>query len=191
MNYTDKEILVAIREGKDKEVVKSLYTNILPNIEHFICSNSGSKDEAFDVFQDAIMIFYKQVINGQFDESKYKVHGYVYTISKNLWINIAKKKGRARKWQSEQDTERMEDSFLDHVIDEERLKILDKLFNSLDDKCIKLLTLSIYHRLSMREIAEKLDIPNEATVKVQCHRCRKKLSDLVKANASLLDVLRN
>ncbi len=191
VNYTDNEILDAIRKGKDKEVVKSLYDNVLPNVERFVCSNSGTQDDAFDVFQDALLIFYKQVIANNYDHAKYKIAGFVYTISKNLWINNAKKQGRARKWEREQDRTLTEGSFLESVLNEEKKKVLENLFHSLDEKCVNLLTLSIYHKLSMREIAEKIGASSEDTVKVQCHRCRKKLSDLVKSNASLLNILKN
>src|SRR5438105_811215 len=119
VNYTDPEILEAIRKGKDKEVVKSLYDNVLPNVERFVCSNSGSQEDAFDVFQDALLIFYKQVIAGNYDHTKYKIAGFVYTISKNMWINHAKKQGRARKWEREQDRNQSEDSFLETVLDNE------------------------------------------------------------------------
>jgi RNA polymerase sigma factor (sigma-70 family) len=191
LNYTDSEILAAIRDGNDKNAIKSLYDSVLPNVEYFVCSNSGSHEDAFDVFQDALIVFYKQVASGNFDVAKYKIHGFVYTISKNLWINVAKKKGRAIKWEREQNKHEHESSFLEKVVDDERTMTLEKLFNSMDPKCVQLLTMSIYNKLSMREIAEKLGAVSEDTVKVQCHRCRKKLSELVKQNSSLLNILRN
>lgn len=190
MKPSDKEIILAVREGKDKEVIGSLYTEILPNVEHYVCTNNGSKSEAFDMFHDALLIFYKAVMEGTFDEVKYKVHGFIFTVSKNLWINQAKRKGVAKKWEERQDVYMNEGSFVDALIQEEKFSILNELFNLLDKNCIQLLTLSIYQKMSMKEIASKLGNINESSAKVQCYRCRKKLSDMVKANPSLVKLLK-
>lgn len=191
MKPSDKEIILAVREGKDKEVIGSLYTDVLPNVEHYVCNNNGSKSEAFDMFHDALLIFYKNVIEGSFDEKKYKVAGYIFTISKNLWINQAKRKGVVKKWEARQDLWQYEESFLDSMIREEKSSMLHQLFNSLDKNCIQLLTLSIYQKLSMKEIAEKMGNINESSAKVQCYRCRKKLSDMVKDRPALIQILKH
>ncbi|MBC7389081.1 MAG: sigma-70 family RNA polymerase sigma factor [Opitutaceae bacterium] len=191
VKYSDSEILEAVRKGNDKAAIKSLYDNVLPNIEYFVCGNSGTKDDAFDVFQDAFLIFYKQVVNGTFDAGKYNIHGFVYTISKNLWINISKKNIRSKKWEKDQDYYENDGSVLEKILSDERTNILEKLFQSLDKKCIEILTMSIYKKMSMKEIANVTGAPSEESVKVNCHRCRKKLSELVKSNAALLNVLQN
>lgn len=191
MKYSDSEILEAVRKGSDKAAIKSLYENVLPNVEYFVCGNSGTKDDAFDVFQDAFLIFYKKVVNGSFDAVKYNVHGFVFTISKNLWINISKKNVRSKKWEKEQDYYENDTTFLEKILSEERTNILERLFQSLDKKCIEILTMSIYKKMSMKEIAVLTGAASEESVKVSCHRCRKKLSELVKSNVAILNVLQN
>lgn len=190
-SYSDVLILSAIRNGKDREVLKYLYATILPVVEDYVRLNSGTPEEAFDVFQDAMVIFYKQVILGTFDDTKYKIAGYLYTISKNLWINVSKKKNRAILYENSQSSlVEMDSTLLDHIIDKEREETLTKLFKKLGQACIELLTLSIYQGLSMREIANKLG-STENSIKVQSHRCRKKLSDMVMKNSSLINILKN
>lgn len=190
-SYSDVLILSAIRNGEDREVLKYLYATILPVVEDYIRLNSGTSEEAFDVFQDAMVIFYKQVILGTFDDTKYKIAGYLYTISKNLWINVSKKKNRAIIYENSQSSLfEMDSTLLDLIIDKEREETLTKLFKKLGQACIELLTLSIYQGLTMREIAEKLG-STENSIKVQCHRCRKKLSDMVMKNSSLINILKN
>ena len=187
---TDKEIIFAIREGKDKEVIGSLYTEVLPNVEHYVCSNNGSKAEAFDMFHDALLIFYKSVIEGNFNDEKYKVYGFIFTISKNLWINQAKRKGVAKKWEDQQNFYVSENSAIENLIQVEEQKILEELFQRLDPNCKQLLNMSIYQKMSMKEIADKLGNINESRAKVQCYRCRKKLSEMVKNNPSLIKLLK-
>lgn len=191
VNYSDKQILEAIRSGDNRDVLKHLYISLLPNVERYICNNSGSKDEAFDVFQDAIMVFFKQIRSNTYDESKFKIAGYIYTICKNLWINLAKRKTLENNWGKQQvhNTD-IQESIEQNLITEERKTILDKLFNQMGEDCKKVLHYSIYLDLSAKEIADKLG-GNENSIRVQSFRCRKKLRDMVQANASLLNILGN
>jgi RNA polymerase sigma factor (sigma-70 family) len=190
-NYTDKQILEAIRNGDNRDILKYLYLHLLPNIERHICRNSGSKEEAFDVFQEAILLLYKQIRNNTFDENKYKITAYLYTICKNLWINWAKRKNLERKW-GEQQIQKVEfeTNIEQNLISEERKTILDKLFNQMGEECKKILRYSIYLDLSSKEIAVKLK-SNENSIRVQSYRCRKKLREMVQGNIFLTNVLGN
>ncbi|MBK9288982.1 MAG: hypothetical protein IPN38_15175 [Flavobacteriales bacterium] len=49
---SDPEILEAIRNGRDHAAFVALYTH-LPKVAHLVRQNSGSKDDAKDLFQDA------------------------------------------------------------------------------------------------------------------------------------------
>ncbi len=192
MSKTDKEIIRAIRDGKDDEVVGSLYRDVLPNIRKYIYSNNGTNDDAFDIFQDALIVFYKLVMSGQFNDEKYKIHGFIYTICKNLWINQTKKNVSEQKWQKfKLKDEAFEEPILNVIISDEKSKALQDLFQSLGDKCVEILNLSIYQKLSMRKIAAKLGLVSEDAVKVKSHRCRKMLSEKVKSNPELLELLKN
>lgn len=190
-NYSDKQILEAIRGEQNRDVLKSLYISVLPNVERYIGKNSGSKEEAFDMFQDAIMVFFKQVRSNKFDENKYKVTAYLHAICKNMWINKVKRKSLENNWVKQQANDKeVEISIEENMISDERKNILEKLFESMGEDCKKLLHYSIYQDLSAREIAEKMG-SNENSIRVQSFRCRKKLRDMVQANASLLNILGN
>ena len=89
MQIKDKSVIAAIKSGKDDKALKMLYNVLLPKIKAYIRSNNGSEDEAFDVFQDAVVIFFKQVVTGKFD-TKYSISAFVYSVSRNLWINRVK-----------------------------------------------------------------------------------------------------
>ena len=190
MIATDREIIKAIIDGKDGEVVGSLYESILPNVRKYVMSNNGSAEDAFDIFQDALIVFFKLVVSRKFDADKYKIHGFIYTVTKNLWINKTKKQARALRWEKTNVHETREEPFLDLLISEEKKRLLESVFSTLGDKCVEILTLSIYQRLSMKEIAAKVGLPSEDAAKVKTYRCRKMLSEKVKADKHLLEQLR-
>ena len=133
MRIKDSELIAAIKAGRDDKVLSELYDHILPKVISFIRSNSGSDDEAFDVFQDAVLAFFKQVVTGKFDE-KYDVSGFIYSVSRNLWINRVKKINRHISVETEATQELEEESFLESVYSEEKTNLVKSLFQKLDSK---------------------------------------------------------
>jgi RNA polymerase sigma factor (sigma-70 family) len=190
-HFSNQEIIEAISKGNDTEVINSLYATVLPNVKKHVLGNGGSLDDAFDLFQEALMVFYRLVVTGKFDGAKYKVHGFVFTICKNLWINQMKKKTSSQNWEKKRENDDFDKTVLDNIISAERKMALDQLFQTLGDKCLEILTLFFYHKLSFKEIAQKLGDTNEESVKVKSHRCKKQLAEKVKGNRHLMEQLRN
>ena len=61
MKDYDKEILEAIDSGTNKPVLEKLYSEYFPGVKSYICLNNGDSDEAFDVFQEAVIVLFKKV----------------------------------------------------------------------------------------------------------------------------------
>lgn len=191
MSIDDSEILKAIREGKDEMVVKSIYNQVLPNVRRFVVSNGGNNEDAQDIFHDALLLFFKLVIDGKYDAGKYKIFGFVYTICRNLWINHSKKKLSYNKWSAlEGAKEEFDENILEHLISKEKLDLVQKLLNDLGERCVEILTLYMYNDLSYREIAVKMGFESESSAKVKAHRCRKALTEKIKTNKSIIEQLR-
>ena len=152
----------------------------MPKINSFIKSNNGSDDEAFDVFQDAVVILFKQVSLNKFDE-KYDIGGFLFSVSRNLWINRVKKINKHVPVDNTLSRFQVS-SHLDEVFDEERRGIVRYLFNKLDYRCKELLKLSIYQQLTMEDIAGRLEMASEDAAKTANYRCKKKLVQLVKGS---------
>ena len=84
------DILKAIQENRNQGVLKELYVNVLPKVRNYILKNSGNKEDAQDVFQDAVISFMHSVKTGRFDATK-DIDAYIYVIAKNIWINKIKR----------------------------------------------------------------------------------------------------
>ena len=114
--FSDQEILHAILKGKDTEVIESLYATVLPKVKKHVCNNGGSLDDAYDVFQEAIMVFYKVVVSNRFDHEKYNIHGFLHTICKNQWINLVKKRINSQNRESKVEKDNPESTALEEII---------------------------------------------------------------------------
>jgi len=67
-SYTDEEFVAAIRRSDDRALAQ-LYRLHLPMVTHFVLQNSGSEDEAKDVYQEGVMVFYEKVRDGSLELS--------------------------------------------------------------------------------------------------------------------------
>lgn len=188
MKYTDEEIIKALKSGDDDAVLSFLYKEVLPKVKHYIKSNKGDDDEAKDIFQDAVIIFYKKVKHTSFNEMM-NVTSYICFISKNLWINRVKKINKTVEMPDNMLLNSDED-LLSNIIIEEKKNALLGLVSQIGDECQKLLKYSIYDNLSMREICKKLGYSSENVAKTYNYRCKQKLVQLVMKNKELVNLLK-
>lgn len=193
MKIEESQIPELIRSGKDKLVVPLLYDKVLPVVQKFIVRNQGSKDDAFDAFQDAILSFYKQVAKGTFDP-KYTVYGYLYRLSINFWLNKLKKDKRVVF-----ESEFNEVDLVDEDHNPEKLtflktpeeNILGTMFSAIGEKCVELLTYIIYQNILMEDIVIRMGMTSIDSCKMQVMRCKKKLVQLIENNPALLEKLKS
>jgi RNA polymerase sigma factor (sigma-70 family) len=189
MTIPDKEILIAIKEGQDSRVLSYLYKKVLPKVKNYIRSNSGSDDDAYDIFQDAIMAFYKYVKTGKYNE-KYEIDGFIYSVSRNLWINKAKKDKRKVSLPDNYKEPAYEENIVSGIVSKEREKMIAGLLSQLGERCQQLLTYSIFYKMSLAEISDKMGFANENAVKTKKYKCKQRLIDLIEKNPSLKDQLK-
>jgi len=193
MKIEESQIPELIRLGRDKQVIPVLYDKVLPIVQKFIVRNQGSKDDAFDAFQDALLSFYKQVVKGSFDP-KYKVYGYLYRLSINFWLNKLKKDKRVvfesefNEMDLSDDSQNPERMAFVKTSDE---NVLRTLFTSIGDKCIELLTYTIYQNILMEDIVLRMGMASVDSCKMQVMRCKKKLVQLIEENPALLEKLKS
>jgi RNA polymerase sigma factor (sigma-70 family) len=190
MKIVEEEIPNLIRLQNDKQVIAHLYDEVFPTVQRYIKKNNGIADDAYDVFQDALVYFYKQVVTDAFD-SKYTVYGYLFRLAINRWINKLNKDKKMvfRNEMVEQlarDVSYMEE---EESNGNDQNKIT-KFVSSIGEKCVEILTLRIYSNMMFEDIALRMELNSEAAAKMHFKRCREKLVHSIKMNPALADQLR-
>lgn len=179
MKDLDKEIIEGIQQGKEAEVIK-LYD--LYRSEFF---NWGGKifdlsqDELADVFQETVVAFYYNVINGKLNGLTSSVKTYLFAIGKN---QILKKLEKNRKLYVTDELPEVGDLDMGGDLFEasERQKMISKLIDDLGEPCKSILKMFYFQRFSMDSIAENLGYKNEHVVKSQKLRCFNQLKEKTK-----------
>lgn len=186
MKKDDQKILKALETGKNNDVLNLLYQKVYPKVKNYIIKNAGSHEEAMDVFQEAVIVFFQHVKSGKFD-SRFDIDGFIYSVSRNLWINLAKRNSR---YTSVADSWEDMGEFPDFLEKADMEKKLSKeIFEKLGSKCKELLELVIFHDYSMEEVAEKLSFSNRHSAKTQHYKCKQKLMTYLNDHPQVLQKL--
>jgi RNA polymerase sigma factor (sigma-70 family) len=191
-NTNQIEILENIRHGNGDTALKQMYNHLLPKIRKYILNNSGTRDEANDIFQDAIIVFFYQVRDGKYDDRR-NVEAYVFTVAKNLWIDKTRTKKRVVNYSHVGELEHIAtepNNQLHDMIDREKSSALKRVFEKLDPKCQKILHYYNYEKKSMKEIAVLMGYSSEDVAKTNHYRCKQYLAKLVKEDTELMELLR-
>lgn len=184
----DKVILEAIKQGDDDRVLEQLYHGLYPKVEHFIIQNSGSSEEAADIFQDAVLVFYKQVKKEKFNEA-YTISGFIFTVSRNLWYNRVKRRNRNITLNEETHDLPEDQNAMDDLITEEREANINQLLQYLEERCRTILIYAIFYKMSMKTICQKLGFRSEDVAKTKHYKCKQKLLKFLNQNPSLKNLI--
>ncbi|MEM9920504.1 MAG: sigma-70 family RNA polymerase sigma factor [Bacteroidota bacterium] len=179
---TDEQIIEGLLSADVREVDKAftaLYQQHYSLIESFISRNSGTADDAADLFQDALIVFYNRIREGRL-VLNCTTRTYLYSVCKNLWL----KKLRSRKKQiifSEDISEiQLAAEETDILADTDEDRKIGKLFSQLGADCQRILTFFYFDRLRMKEIAAKMGFANEQVAKNKKSICLSRLRKMVK-----------
>lgn len=190
---SDEELTRYLKSSRNSEEgIKSIYREYFEGLSRFIMNNSGSRQDAEDIFQEVVLSFIDAVRKDKF-RGESSVKTFLYSLNRHLWLNELKRKGRADKrelkYEHEQDRTEMDVS---HFIAgrEAKAQIL-QLVGRLGEMCKKILLMFYYEDLSMKEIVEQTDYENEQVVRNKKYKCLKQLEEMISADPLLKQTLKN
>jgi RNA polymerase sigma factor (sigma-70 family) len=180
--YFDELIVSEIRK-KNQIVLRELYKTHYPMIVHLVCSNSGTEQEAKDIYQEAVMAFYERVQQPAFVLTC-KIKTYLYAVARRLWLKKLAEKKRFSTSLSDGNIEEVETFFgvEDEMADihekEKRLKRMGSSLEGLGEPCRSIIEDFYVSDLSMEEISAKFGYTNADNAKNQKYKCLQRLKKL-------------
>src|ERR1700685_1654191 len=70
--------------GEREKLFINLYKSTFPNVARYVSKMGGSFDEAKDVFQDALVIFYEKSVGGEI-ALRTNEQAYIFGVAQHLW----------------------------------------------------------------------------------------------------------
>ncbi|WKK84821.2 sigma-70 family RNA polymerase sigma factor [Marivirga arenosa] len=180
MKLTDEQVLNRIKLG-DESALDYLYKQHYKMMLRMVLRNNGSEQEALDIFQDALIVFWQKAMDEKFTLTS-KISTYLFSICKNLW---RKELDRKKKFE-ESDKEESEHNQFEN---QEMVKIIHECINELGDSCKQILNYHYFDGLSMDQIAKKMGLANSDTAKTKRYKCKKRLDDLIRSRYQASDFL--
>lgn len=175
------EIITAFQRGDQQTALGVLYRTVLPNVRGYILKNSGSEEDAKDIFQDAVMILYKQLKMNKLEITQ-SVESYLFSVARNLWINKAKRDARASYVEEVPEPTPDGRGIMADLISKEREDRILGVLDQLGERCATLLKYVFYMDYTLAEVTEKMGFSSSEVAHTTHYRCKKKLINLVSGN---------
>lgn len=176
---TDPELLDGIR-NRERAILVYVYEQFYPMIHEFILKNSGTEEDARDIFQESLVVIFEKLKAGPIElTSKFKT--YLYAICRNKWLMVLRRRRTGPKLVV--DTQLLEENqpvSVDDLAKHEQYQLYRMHFKKLSADCRKLLT-SFFQGISLREIGEMMGF-SEMYAKKRKFLCQKELISSIEAD---------
>ncbi|WP_040280635.1 RNA polymerase sigma factor [Psychroserpens damuponensis] len=169
---SDQDILVLFKNGQREKAFQKLYY-LYPRIETLILSKGGNKDDASDVFQEALIILNRNLQTSHFKLTS-SFYTYLYSVSRFVWSDIQKSYSK----QQLQELNAQEVEIFQNVIEEKKYQLAEHAFLDIGKRCQQLLQLFYHKAMSFKDIANEMQFKSSKVAKNQKYKCLKKAKDI-------------
>lgn len=172
----EKTIKITAVQSRE-EFFTAMYEEAFPAVARFVATHGGTLEDAKDIFQDALVIFYELTA-----EKKVAIHvsekAYLTGIAKHVWLKKYRKEKTAIALDDlETAIELPTDYFEQH--DTNLLTLLEQT----GKRCLDLMRAFYYDKMSLTEIAKSFGFSGVRSATVQKFKCIEKLRAVVKENS--------
>ena len=191
--FSDAELLANLRSGKRMdECIGAIYRDYFDSLSWYVMNNSGSRQDAEDLFQEVVVSFIDLVQKDKFRGDS-SVKTFLFSLNRHGWLNELKRRGRAlaREEKFEKGQERADPGAEAYITRREERNRLVELIGKLGETCKKILVWFYYEERSIADILKSLHYENEQVVRNKKSKCLKQLAVLINQNPALKQTLKN
>jgi len=178
LKITDQQIVTELKAGNTR-IFGEVY-KCFPMIRSMVLKNSGTEEDAKDLFQNALVIFYKNVQKPDFELTA-KISSYLYSICDKNWKKILtrdKNRNHSNLENVDQGSEEMDIE----LKNEDRPSLAQYIRNVLQqigEPCYSIILLHEFDKVDMNTIKERMGYANAHTARQQKYKCIQKLKKMI------------
>lgn len=175
---TDRDLITAIQKGELEKPIQILYKEY-PKIRLFLLKEGGTDEMIQEIFNDSLVLLIEKVSNPSFELTS-KLSTYLTGINRFLLKNELRKKENHSFVSSDFQSSQMENfpNFEYDFEKEEKLKVIDGILDTIQEKCKQILHFFYFEKRSMDFIAEKMGFSSVQSAKTQKYKCMEKAHQL-------------
>jgi len=173
----EKALLQGLAQS-DKKAIETIYKQNYNMIQSLVVNNSGSADDAKDIFQETMIVLYEKVRSGTF-ELNCLIKTYVYSVSRRLWLKRLQQMNRyTPAFDGLQDTVTVDEEIEENERINNEFHVMEKAINSLGEPCKSLLEAYYLDKKNMQDIALSFGYTNADNAKNQKYKCLVRLKKI-------------
>jgi RNA polymerase sigma factor (sigma-70 family) len=164
---SDQEIISQLHTGQQHKALVKLYAH-LPKVERMVRNHGGTRADAKDLFQDALIILLGKAKDEGFTLSC-SISTYLYAICRNRWQEELRRRGH---FTQELESLPEEPNDLGALLAEEQhFGLAERALQALSDKCLELLKRFYLLKEPLLTIAKSIGLSGEGAAKTRKYKC--------------------
>lgn len=173
----EESIIRGIRANNDR-ILSDLYRSHFNTISKFVIANSGTTDEAKDVYQEAFITLYNRIQKPDFVLTC-RIGTYLYAVSRRLWLKrLAGKKRVSLNIHDVEEFVGIEEEVTCIEDEQKKMLIMTSSIERLGQPCATIITDYYVNDLTMDQISEKFGYTNADNAKNQKYKCLQRLKKI-------------
>lgn len=174
----NEKLLLQGLNQHDRRAIETLYKENYNVIQALIINNSGTTDDAKDIFQEAMIVLFQKVRSGSF-ELNCQIKTYIYSVSRRLWLKRLQQQNKfTLGGDHSQDVVIVEEDIEEQEKRNAEFAIMEKAMVSLGEPCKTLLEAFYINKKTMQEIATTFGYTNAENAKTQKYKCLVRLKKI-------------
>lgn len=162
----------------DRKAVETLYKQNYSMVQTYILNNSGTTDDARDIFQEAMIVLFEKAKEGSL-ELNCQIKTYLYSVCRRLWLKRLQQLQRfGAPVESLEEIVPVEEELEAHERRNEAFGVLEKAMNHLGEPCKSLLEAYYIQKKQMLDIASDFGYTNADNAKNQKYKCLMRLKKI-------------
>ncbi len=164
--------------NNDTKGISIIYKEYLPRIERIIGGLGGSKDDAWEIFQESLIVILNKAQSPDFQLSS-SFYTFLVSVCKFKWYNESKKKHRKSVTIEDNVTLKDDLDIEESLLKMERFQLYKSKLEELDPGCRQLFEY-FFNKIPLKEIAKRMGFTTENAAKQKKYKCQKKLIDNIR-----------
>lgn len=174
-------VIQRVKSG-DPNTIRDLYLSLRNPFLQWLKNNyTCSEEDAKDIFQLSMVIFYDNAMQGKLDKMEVAIKTYLIGIGKNKMRELQREKNKTLDLKNALKQLVIGEVETDQEAYEQEVEIVRQALTDMGNPCKSLLEHYYYFQFSMQEIAQKLGYKSANTVKNSKYQCMLRLQRLVTA----------
>lgn len=174
----EEKLLLKGLAANDKQAIETIYRDNYAMIQAFILNNSGSHDDARDIFQEAMIVLFEKTRTETFELSS-QLKTYIYSVCRRLWLKKLSQMNRySGRLDNMEDTIPVDEDIELHEKRDTDFTLMENAMSKIGEPCKSLLDAYYIQKKHMQEIAADFGYTNADNAKTQKYKCLMRLKKL-------------